>query len=205
MILASASPRRRQLLEEAGLSPTVVPAQADETPLPDESPTQLVERLACLKAHASLAAESPARGEIVLGADTIVWRDGIALGKPSSDEDARSTLRRLSGRRHHVSTGVCVALAGLGGTVAAEESFVRTTEVLFRELSEDEIDAYVASGEPRDKAGSYGIQGLGRLLVSKIDGDYFNVVGLPVTDTVLAIQRVRGRSGAAEFLRGETR
>ena len=124
MILASGSPRRRQLLEEAGFSLAILPADVDETPLPGEPPESLVERLATLKASASLAVAQADAGTIVLGADTIVWIDGEKLGKPTSDSDARAMLRRLSGRSHHVSTGVCLLVAAGDGSAAARRSFV---------------------------------------------------------------------------------
>ena len=167
MILASGSPRRREILEDLGISPIVRPADVDETPRDGESPTELVERLACAKAEAC-AADLPAElaGQTVLAADTIVWREGgHVLGKPANDDQARAMLEELSGATHHGSTGVCLL---------------------------------VRSGEPADKAGSYGIQGLGRLLVSGISGDYYNVVGLPVTRTLCELDRVLERRGGDE-------
>lgn len=202
MILASGSPRRRQLLEEAGFSLAILPADVDETPLPGEPPESLVERLATLKATASLAVAQADAGTIVLGADTIVWIDSEKLGKPASDSEARGMLRRLSGRSHHVSTGICLLVAAGDGTAAAKRSFVETTKVTFHNLSDAEIDAYVASKEPADKAGSYGIQGLGRLFVDGIDGDYFNVVGLPVARVAREIATLTGHDGLGYLLTG---
>ena len=198
MILASGSPRRREILEDLGISPIVRPADVDETPLDGESPTELVERLARAKADAC-AADLPAKlaGQTVLAADTIVWREGDhVLGKPANDDQARAMLEELSGATHHVSTGVCL-LVRSGGR-EERVSFHDTTDVRFRSLSAEEIDAYVRSGEPADKAGSYGIQGLGRLLVSGIEGDYYNVVGLPVTRTLCELDRVLERRGGDE-------
>ncbi len=185
MILASGSPRRRELLEEAGFDLLVRPGHMDETPLEDEHPLDLVKRLACGKAHAALE-EARAAGEFgpgaedtLLAADTIVWTDdGKALGKPSDERDAILMLASLSGKTHHVSTGVCIVCGD------AERSFTETTNVTFHDLSSAQVLAYVRSGEPMDKAGAYGIQGSGRLLVSGITGDYFNVVGLPVSRVV---------------------
>ena len=178
MILASQSPRRIELMREAGFDVTVIPADIDETPLPDETPFALVERLARTKA-AAVAASHGEPGEIVVAADTIVTLDGEILGKPHDKADAHRMLRELSGRTHQVATGACIARAGGDGLCA--RSFVEVTDVTFYELSDDEIDAYVASGEPMDKAGAYGIQGArGRMLVRGIEGDFYNVVGLPI-------------------------
>ena len=186
MILASQSPRRRQLLEELGYTLDVLPADIDETRLPDEGPEQLVGRLARQKAAASRKAAAE-RGicdpdHLLIAADTIVWDDaGEVLGKPADAADAARMLSELSGRLHHVSTGCCVMLLGDGCTPVDIRSFVETTDVEFWPLSQTQIEAYVASGEPMDKAGAYGIQGRGRVLVRGIRGDYFNVVGLPVS------------------------
>lgn len=182
LLLASGSPRRVELLREAGFAPEVRPQDVDETPLADEPPEALVQRLARLKAHSALAEAS--RGDVIVAADTTVAIDGLELGKPRDDEDACRMLRRLSGRTHQVSTGVCLLLAGPDGEPVRERSFVETTDVTFYELTDADIDAYVASGEPADKAGAYGIQGAGRALVRGISGDYFNVVGLPVARTL---------------------
>ena len=185
MILASQSPRRRELLAQAGFALEVVPADIDETRAPGETPVELVGRLAREKAEAVRATldRAPADG-LLVAADTIVWMGDEALGKPADDEDAAAMLRSLSGRTHHVSTGVCALLLGEGACRQAEGSFVETTDVTFWELTEDQIGAYVATGEPCDKAGAYGIQGTGRLLVRGIAGDYANVVGLPVARLV---------------------
>lgn len=198
MILASQSPRRIELMREAGYACTVKPADIDETPHPGEHPLALVERLARSKAQA-VASEMAAPGELVIAADTIVTIDGEILGKPRDTEDAKRMLRLLSGRTHQVATGVCIATGELrkteppaSGPQDAHEgtppagiidSFVAVTDVSFYPLSEAHIEAYVASGEPMDKAGAYGIQGAGgRILVRGIRGDYYNVVGLPIAE-----------------------
>lgn len=188
MILASQSPRRIELLHEAGFDVRVIPADINESPLPHEDPLALVDRLACLKAVNVLTRHAH-RSEVVIAADTIVTIDGEVLGKPKDAEDARCMLRRLSGRTHTVATGVCIARCSeLEPRRIDDEppvSFVVQTAVTFYPLSDDDIDAYVASGEPMDKAGAYGIQGTGgRLLVRGIEGDFYNVVGLPIAEVV---------------------
>lgn len=184
MILASASPRRIDILHQAGFSPTVWPQDVDETPLEGEHPTALVERLARSKASACAAACDT--DETIVAADTIVWdEDGDVLGKPSSEVEAAEMLRTLSGRRHHVSTGVAVSRAG------ELLSFVETTDVWFFPLSEAEIAAYVATGDPLDKAGAYGYQSLGCTLVERIEGDYYNVVGLPIGRLVRLLNELK--------------
>lgn len=181
MILASRSPRRIELMSELGFSARPVAPDIDESMQAGESPEQLVERLAHAKAHAILDRGIASAGEPIIAADTVVALDGEVLGKPADEDDARRMLRMLSGRTHRVSTGVCIVVASKQPEIAAEErSFVETTKVRFYPLSEEEIASYVATGEPADKAGAYGIQGTGRLLVEGIEGDYFNVVGLPV-------------------------
>ena len=193
MILASQSPRRRELLGDAGFELEVVPADIDETRQDGESPVDLVGRLAAEKAESVRAAleQAPADG-LLVAADTIVWMGDEALGKPENPEDAARMLRELSGRTHHVSTGVCVLRLAGDGSAAAQASFVETTDVTFWELTDAEIAAYVSTGEPLDKAGAYGIQGAGRLLVEKIAGDYSNVVGLPVARLVREVTRLMG-------------
>lgn len=189
MILASQSPRRIELLHEADLEFRVIPADVNEEPLPHEDPFFLVERLACMKAATVLAAHAEP-SEIVLAADTIVTIDGEVLGKPSDATDARAMLRRLSGRTHTVATGVCIARCDEREPRRLSDdelpiSFVAKTDVTFYKLSDEEIDAYIDSGEPMDKAGAYGIQGTGgRMLVKGIEGDFYNVVGLPIAEVV---------------------
>ncbi len=174
IILASASPRRRELLTQAGIPFTVEPADVDERVLSGETPEEHTARLAREKAR--VAARRRRKG-IVLAADTVVVVDKRILGKPGDRQDALRMLTRLSGRKHRVVTAVAVLDAGTG-RMAVRHAM---TGVWFRRLSRREIAAYVATGEPLDKAGAYGIQGRGALLVERIDGCYFNVVGLPIS------------------------
>lgn len=191
MILASQSPRRRELLADAGFELTVVPADIDETRLPEEKPVDLVLRLSEQKAEAVRAAQDKTPSdELLVAADTIVWMGDEALGKPTDAPDATAMLRELSGRTHHVSTGVCALRLSPEGRAIARTSFVETTDVTFWELTEAEIAAYVDTGEPQDKAGAYGIQGAGRLLVKSIEGDYSNVVGLPIARLVRELAKL---------------
>jgi septum formation protein len=177
LFLASASPRRRELLAQIAVPCVTQIAAIDENPLPDEPAVAYVERLAREKARAGLAALRDAHDAVVLGADTAVVLDGRILGKPADFAESRAMLQALSGRSHQVLTAV--ALAG-GGREAAR---VVASEVSFRALSEREIEAYWASGEPCDKAGSYGIQGLAAVFVSRLEGSYSAVVGLPLCET----------------------
>ena len=170
IILASSSPRRRELLALLGLTFATSPADIDETWRNGEAPAAHAERLA--REKAALRARADA---LVIGADTIVVIDGAILGKPRDADEAAAMLRRLSGREHQVYTGVAVAY---GGRTA---SGVRQTSVTFRALEEATLAEYVATGEPFDKAGAYGIQGYGAVLVERIDGDYFTVMGLGLT------------------------
>ena len=170
LILASASPRRRELLESLDLDFTVRPAAVDETPNPGERPRDLVRRLAREKAEAAAR-----NGEWVLAADTIVVEGGEVLGKPTDRGEAKEMLERLQGRWHLVLTGTALRPPE-GETLHAVES----TRVLFAELTPEQIDWYAATGEPDDKAGAYAVQGLGSLFVLEIDGNYSNVVGLPL-------------------------
>ena len=183
MILASQSPRRIELMREAGYNIRVIPADIDETPFDGEAPLTLVERLARAKA-AAVAAEYAEPNELTVAADTIVTFDGNGeiLGKPATEGEARTMLRELSGRTHQVATGVCIVKAGDTAAPHAAESlsFVDVTDVTFYELTDEQIEHYVASGEPMDKAGAYGIQGHGALLIKGIEGDYYSVMGLPV-------------------------
>ena len=173
IILASNSPRRRELLERIGITDfTVAAPNVDESVEPGLSPADMVERLSLRKARA--AAGGFGLDELILAADTVVALDGAVLGKPRDGDDAFAMLSALSGREHRVYTGVTV-LRGDKAVTQHEE-----TAVTFRELSPDEIWGYIATGEPLDKAGAYGIQGVGALLVSGIRGDYSNVMGLPV-------------------------
>ena len=195
LVLASASPRRHELLRNAGIAFTVQPANIDETPLADEAPRDCVERLAREKA---LAVWRTRPQDSVLGADTIVVADEIILGKPVNAEDAMRMLRMLSGRVHKVITGVCLVEAVASDQLpvaskVASRSDERlrpsnpdlrvsseTTLVTMTRLSDDEIREYVATGEPMDKAGAYAIQGMASRWIPRVEGDYSNVVGLPI-------------------------
>jgi septum formation protein len=184
-VLASASPRRAELLRRVGLTPRIQPADIDETPGIGEAPAALVERLSLQKARAVLgAAEGPT---LVLASDTIVVRDGVILNKPTSPDDAKAMLRSLSDRTHEVITGF--ALVREDGRALSRHV---VTTVRFRPLSERVIARYVATGEPMDKAGAYGIQGIGAMLVTAIDGSYTNVVGLPLVEVLDALPGLGG-------------
>lgn len=174
LILASASPRRSELLEQIGVPFTVQPANIDETPHTAEAPGDYVERLAREKA---LAVAVNAHGKQVLGSDTSVVLDSEILGKPATDSEAKAMLSQLSGRSHQVMTAIALA------ENEQCQSQLVVVDVTFRLLLEDEIAAYVATGEPMDKAGSYGIQGLGGIFVKELKGSYSAVVGLPLQET----------------------
>ena len=179
LILASASPRRRELLQQIGVKFRVEVADIDETPLSAETPAAYVARLALGKAQ-KVAANNP--GCVVLGSDTTVVLDNEILGKPENDADARRILATLAGRRHQVMTAVALVRDG------QQRQQTVITQVHFAALTAAQIAAYVATGEPADKAGAYGIQGLGAVLVDAIDGSYSNVVGLPLTETAAMLQ-----------------
>lgn len=174
IILASASPRRRELLERMGIKDfSIVVSDADETLDESLSPAEQVEQLSRLKADA-VSAEVNDPDALIIAADTVVALDGTILGKPSDEEDAFRMLSALSGVRHHVYTGVTVMQ---GDRILTRHE---TTSVDFRPLEPEEVELYIATGECMDKAGAYGIQGYGALLVEGINGDYYNVMGLPV-------------------------
>jgi nucleoside triphosphate pyrophosphatase len=183
LVLASASPRRQELLRNAHIPSTVHPADINETPLPNESPRACAERLAQEKAQA-VSKNHP--HDFVLGADTIVVVDNAILGKPRDAQDAARMLRLLSARSHTVITGVC--LVSPANTQAKLTTYNRqpatvsseTTLVNMSEISDDEIRDYITTGEPMDKAGAYAIQGIASRWITRIEGDYSNVVGLPV-------------------------
>jgi septum formation protein len=181
VILASQSPRRRELLSLVGIDHEVQPADIDETPWPDELPAPHTERLARQKA---LTIASRAPEALVIAADTIVVIDDIILGKPVDIHDARAMLRQLSGRTHDVLTAMAVALGP-----RVETQVVRVA-VRFRELDDDTIARYVNTGEPMDKAGAYGIQGFGATIVEHIEGDYFAVMGLSLATVVTLAERL---------------
>ena len=170
LILASASPRRKELLEKFGVPFIIRAADIDETMDPEKSPYDEVGRVSKCKALATPRAED----DILIAADTIVVCEGNVLGKPHDEEEAKAMLRLLSGRDHQVMTG-CTVLRG-----NRSETFTEVTDIHFRHLTNKEIDRYVASGEPMDKAGSYGIQGGAALFCQRMVGDYYNVMGLPV-------------------------
>jgi septum formation protein len=177
IILASKSPRRRYLLEQAGLSFSVIPSSIDETSVPISSPETYVRVLSEAKAH-SVSEKYPEKW--VIGADTIVLKDGAILGKPGSKAEARTMLKQLSGQTHQVLTGYAICCK------ANDRKFSETikTEVLFKNLADQEIEWYIHTTEPFDKAGAYAIQGLGTFLVKSINGSYTNVVGLPVCEVI---------------------
>jgi septum formation protein len=179
LILASASPRRRELLGLLGLPFEVQTSRFDEESVPTTglTPAEWVQRLAEGKAQ-DVAARTPGRA-LVLGADTTVVLDGVYLNKPSDAEDAKRMLRALSGRMHEVYTGLCLIDVQEGHTIRKVMDAVRS-EVTFDTISEETLAAYVATGEPLDKAGAYGIQGKALTFIPSIQGDYFNVVGLPL-------------------------
>ena len=179
IILASGSPRRREILENTGIDFSIFVSGADESVIDKNSvPVNVyVQELALLKAN-DTAEHVDDTGALVVAADTVVYSDGEIMGKPKDAEDAFNMLKNLSGRCHSVFTGICVLRrSDMHGVCKSVE-----TKVHFRNLSDETIRAYVKSGEPMDKAGAYGIQGLGALLVDKIEGDYFNVVGLPIAE-----------------------
>jgi septum formation protein len=203
LILASASPRRRELLTQAGFTFTIEAADIDETPLPGEPAAAYVQRLAVEKAQAVCALHLRAldlggvdEPFVVLAADTAVVVpevDGEILGKPTSPADAARMLTLLSGRTHAVMTGLA-AVASTGRSASA----IAITQVTFNVITPAEIDAYVATGEPLDKAGAYAIQGYAARWIPRIEGDYFNVVGLPIARTVALLAELSDPAQAGE-------
>ena len=193
LVLASASPRRRELLARIGLTLAIHPMDVDESVLPEELPDAYVRRVAREKAEAALNAleNGLGRGDglsaasPIIAADTIVVVDGTILGKPSSSEDARRMLRLLAGRRHEVTTATCLIREGRKAERAV------TTQVAFRQLEPKEIDAYVASGEWRGKAGGYAVQGVAAAFITELRGSLTNVIGLPLAE-ILADLRALG-------------
>jgi septum formation protein len=193
LILASRSPRRRYLLEQAGLSFSVIPSSIDETSVPISSPEIYVRVLSEAKAH-NVSEKYPKKW--VIGADTIVLKNKTILGKPGSRSEARTMLKQLSGQIHQVFTGYSICCK------EKRRKFSETveTEVLFKNLTDQEIEWYIHTAEPFDKAGAYAIQGLGTFLVKRINGSYTNVVGLPVCEVIefLIKEGVLGRSFKSE-------
>lgn len=187
LVLASASPRRQELLRNAGIEFVVHPANVPEIPRDGEAPRSFAERMAREKALAVFA-QRP--NELVLGADTVVVVEGEILGKPRDASDAGRMLRLLSGRKHEVITGVCLA----GPKLKTANTQSEITLVIMNAISDDDIRSYVASGEPMDKAGAYAIQGMASRWISRIKGDYFNVVGLPVALVWKMLKEARGET-----------
>jgi septum formation protein len=186
LILASASPRRAELLRNATISFVVAPAHVREEPLPNETPLAYAQRLARDKALAIFASHPV---DVVLGADTVVVVDDQLLEKPTDADDAARMLRLLSGRTHQVITGICLAASGF------ERIEAEMTQVSFSPLSEAEIAAYVSTGEPMDKAGAYAIQGIASRWAQRIEGCYFNVVGLPVPRVYRLLRAAEAATG----------
>ena len=186
LILASASPRRSELLRNAAIAFTVEPANIPEEPLRNEAPLDYAQRLARDKALAVFALHPD---DAVLGADTVVVIDEHLLEKPADSGDAARMLRLLSSRSHQVITGICLLAHGF------QESTAVITEVSFSRLSDDEINAYVRTGEPMDKAGAYAIQGIASRWTDRIDGSYFNVVGLPVPQVYRMLRAAEAATG----------
>ncbi|MGR6835363.1 Maf family protein [Syntrophomonas erecta] len=181
-ILASQSPRRKALLHTLGLDFRCIPARINEDIRPDESPLDAVRKIALRKAR---CVAGNVDSGLILSADTIVVCDGNILGKPCNREDAALKLKMLSGRDHEVITAVCLMDAKSKNYELENE----ITRVFFRKITDEEIKAYIATGEPMDKAGAYGIQGLGAIFIKRIEGCYFNVVGLPLTRLYLMLQQ----------------
>ena len=180
LILASGSPRRRELLSLYATDFTVCASDFDESTVTADTPAELVEMLARGKCR-TVSAQHP--GAVVIGCDTVVDVDGTVFGKPHDAEDAKRMLRALSGKTHHVHTGVCIAK---GDRV---EHFVDSCKVTFFPLSEEEIDFYASTKEPYDKAGAYAIQGRAALWLDRIEGDYYTIMGLPVSRTIRLLER----------------
>jgi septum formation protein len=187
LVLASASPRRSALLTQVGLEHTALPSDIDEAPHIGEAPESTARRLAIAKAEA-IAEKLRAAGDeaFVLGADTIVVLGGEPLGKPANDAESARMIARLGGRTHHVVTGVAVVSVAASRT----ESDACTTAVRMRAIDEREARAYAATGEGRDKAGAYGVQGIAAGFVESIEGSYANVVGLPLVETLRLLVRI---------------
>lgn len=197
IILASGSPRRRELLAQAGFEFKVEVSNADEN-VSEESPVEMVEELAARKAKAVVNLHDQKEDNcLIIGADTIVVLDGKILGKPSDEEDAKAMLASLSGRTHQVYTGVALFMVK-EGMIEKKKTFHECTDVTMVPMTEKEIAEYVASGDPMDKAGAYGIQGPAAVFISGIRGDYYNVVGLPISRVYHEILVCAGKPGAGK-------
>jgi len=183
LILASSSPRRKEIMKMMGIPFDIIEPETEEIIGTDEDPNDLVSRLACMKA--SDVYERAGKGHIVVGIDTIVCIDGLVLGKPHDRCDAYAMLKRLSGRTHKVLSGVCIM-----EDKTAPISFVSETEVTFADMSDNEIDEYVDTKEPYDKAGAYGIQGKAAKFIKSIKGCYYNVMGLPLSEVYGIIKNI---------------
>jgi septum formation protein len=186
LLLGSASPRRREILTTLGLPLQVRPAVVDETALPGEAPLAYLERIAASKLAAVAAEDEARQAGAILVADTTVILEGRILGKPADAAEARSMLRALEGRAHQVSTRFVIA--GPEAPARALHAETVSSTVLFRALTEDEIEGYAATGEGLDKAGGYAIQGIGAFAVARIEGSYTNVVGLPACEVIAALR-----------------
>ena len=197
LILASNSPRRRELLEQIGVEFEVIPSNAEEK-VTKQEPSEVVEELSRQKAEDVAAAVEDG---IVLGADTVVCQDGQIMGKPKDEADAKQMLQKLQGEEHSVYTGVTI-LVKENGAVQHVQTFSQETKVYVYEMTDEEIDRYIATGEPMDKAGAYGIQGRFAAYVDGIEGDYNNVVGLPVS---AVWQELKELLSAESFERKEKR
>ncbi|WP_031513151.1 Maf family protein [Desulfofalx alkaliphila] len=173
LILASQSPRRREMLQRLGLDFEVQVASVEEIVPSGLKPAEVVEHLAALKARAVAGLRDEG---LVIGSDTVVVKDGVILGKPANEEEAKEMLRRLQGTSHRVYSGVAVVNAGDGSSITGH----RCTKVTFKPLSQREIEQYIATGEPMDKAGAYGVQGVASIFITAIEGCYHNVVGMPL-------------------------
>lgn len=194
IVLASASPRRLELLTQIGLDVHVVPSHIDEGAVGNESPEDHVIRLSCLKAL-KVAGRLSVPGRWFIGSDTIVLKNQTILGKPRDATEAKKMLKSLSGRTHRVISGFAVHDRVSGRTISGAV----TTKVFFKKLTNAEIEGYIATGEPFDKAGSYAIQGIGSFMIPKIEGSYTNVVGLPLCEVISALEELE----AIELFRNE--
>ncbi|MCR5742620.1 MAG: Maf family protein [Lachnospiraceae bacterium] len=189
IILASASPRRHELLKTICEEFECIVSECDESVFEGTTPTNAVMELSRRKAGAVAYKLDRNEESIVIGADTVVCLDGVILGKPANTETAMSMLRRLSGKSHMVYTGVAIYLVK-DDKITLEDNFYVSTEVIFNEMSEEEIEDYVRTGEPMDKAGAYGIQGAAARFIKSINGDYYNVVGFPVSAVYGSLKKI---------------